>query len=172
MTTTHDKVLQAVGKAMELVATKRAKELEVRDFKILKLEVDQANNVDELLEEMVADMATVTETSESVYQDVIKEARVPLDKAESAYETKCQTAQALRDSEIGDVKTVWDQKIVATTEERGIAAATAQADLHAAAEAVASLQSQINKYQQKVKKELGIDLDSLLTVAQGTDGSS
>jgi len=166
-TTTHDRVLEAVAKSMAIVAQIHEGEQAVAELTSKRSDAIKANNVDDLLEERATDMVTATETSEAVYQAVIKKAHRPLVKAEVIYEGKRVAAQEVRDKEIDDVQAGWDQKIAITAEEREMATATAQAEAHTAKQEVTLLKEQLKKYQQQVKQQLGIDLDSLLTVAQG-----
>lgn len=161
--TTRERVMQAVNHGMELLLDLREAEVGLDVIRSQNSDAIKANNVDDLIPEMAADMETATEASEAVYQEAIKKLRVPLAKAEVTYETKRALAQEVRDKGIGEVQDGWDKKIKATAEERELAAVTAQAEVHRAKREAQAIKATIEQNAKVVKDSLGIDLNNLLS---------
>ena len=166
MTTISQQVLDAVTKALELIALINEARGEVLVAKRAEDEVRLTNRVKEIEEAAAARVKTTEEGAKAAFAATVAEAQKPLQQAQQEFDQKVAVEQGRRDALVQAAQRNCDQTVADARRSQDIRAATAQAEVHQAQQKVASIQATLEQFRRQTREKLGIDLTAL-TVPQG-----
>ena len=159
---THDRVIEAVGKALEMInaisearaetaiATAAANQIKSSSPVVAEAAAAQAK--------LAADKAAASDRFKTLEEVVSK----PLEEARAVYGNKVSVAQQELARSHQESETECAARITASRHEQEMREASAQAEVHTAKQKASDLQVSMDNFCRQIQHQLGIDLKALI----------
>jgi hypothetical protein len=160
--TTQQKVLEAVAKALEMIAARNEARAMAAVATAAANQIKADSPVASLEAASQAKMNTAVKQKESEFEKAEAVARQPLERAQSAYDKKVQDARTLLTNQVSQLEEQFNSEVASAHREQELKEATAQAESHAAKQRVSHIQTEFEQYCKEIQQQLGISLKTLV----------
>jgi len=160
--TASQRTLEAVAKALEIMATLTEAQEEVTIAKRTEDGVRIDNQVPIVKAEAAKRLEEANAVSQEICDQAIALATQPLTKAQAEYQLALQQANENRDTQRALDRSLHDQAIADAEQVQKLLEAAARAGVHMAQQKVANIQQTMADYRKQILQQLGIDLQALV----------